>query len=143
MKMFFECENKSVQMLTTNNHFLHLMIFNILRGDSLVAQTVKNLAAMQETCVWSLGWEDLLEKGMDTHSSILAWRIPWTEEPDRLQSMGLQRVRHDWATSLSLSHYYSGSQEADILHAASHIFQCSSNHFSSRHIKELTSNLEH
>ena len=49
--MFFECENKSVQMLTTNNHFLHLMIFNILRGDSLVAQTVKNLAAMQETCV--------------------------------------------------------------------------------------------
>ena len=51
MKMFFECENKSVQMLTTNNHFLHLMIFSILWGDSLVAQTVKNLVAMQETCV--------------------------------------------------------------------------------------------
>ena len=49
--------------------------------------------------VQSLGWEDLLEKEMATHSSILAWKIPWTEEPGRLQSMGLQRVRHDWATS--------------------------------------------
>ena len=49
---------------------------------------------MQETRVRSLGWEDPLEKGMATHSSILAWRIPWTEEPGGLQSMGLQRVRH-------------------------------------------------
>ena len=65
----------------------------------LVAQmVVKNLPAMQETWVQSLGWDDPLEKGMATHSSILAWRIPWTEEPGRLQSMGLQRVRHDWAT---------------------------------------------
>ena len=55
---------------------------------SLVAQTVKNLPAMQETLVLSLGWEDLLEKAMATHSSILAWRTPWTEEPGRLQSMG-------------------------------------------------------
>ena len=55
---------------------------------SLVAQTVKNLPAMLETLVRSLGREDLLEKGMATHSSILAWRIPWTEEPGRLQSMG-------------------------------------------------------
>ena len=61
----------------------------------LVAQTVKILPAMQETWVPSLGWEDPLEKGMATHSSILAWKIPWTEEPDRLQSMGSQRVRHD------------------------------------------------
>ena len=60
---------------------------------SLVAQMVKNLPEMQETQVQSLGPEDLLEKGMATHSSILAWRIPWTEEPGGLQSMGLQRVR--------------------------------------------------
>ena len=61
----------------------------------LVAQTVKNPSAMQETWVQSLGWEDPLEKGMATHSSILGWRIPWSEEPGRLQSMGLQRVGHD------------------------------------------------
>ena len=67
---------------------------------SLVAQTAKRLPAMQETWVQSLGWEDPLEKEMATHSSILAWRIPWTEEPGRLQSMGLQRVGHDWVTSL-------------------------------------------
>ena len=54
---------------------------------SLVAQTVKNLPAMQETQVQSLNWEDPLEKGIATHSSILAWRIPWTEEPGGLQSM--------------------------------------------------------
>ena len=62
---------------------------------SLVAQTVKNLPAMQETRVRSLGQEDPLEKGMATHSSVLAWRIPWTEEPARIQAMGSQRVRHD------------------------------------------------
>ena len=59
---------------------------------SLVAQTVKNLPAMQETWVQSLVWEDPLEEGMETHSSTLAWRIPWTEEPGGLQSMGSQRV---------------------------------------------------
>ena len=67
---------------------------------SLVAQTVKCLPTMQETRVWSLGWEVPLEKKMATHSSILAWKIPWTEEPGRLQSMGSQRVGHDWATSV-------------------------------------------
>ena len=61
----------------------------------MVVQTVKNLPAMQETRVQSLDQEDPLEKGMATHSSILAWRIPWTEEPDRLQSTGSQRVGHD------------------------------------------------
>ena len=61
----------------------------------LVAQLVKNLPAMQETQVQSLDREDPLERGMATHSSIPAWRILWTEEPGRLQSMGLQRVRHD------------------------------------------------
>ena len=62
---------------------------------SLVAQTVKNPPVMQETRIRSLGWEDPLEEGMAIHSRILAWRIPWTEEPDGLQSMGWQRVRHD------------------------------------------------
>ena len=66
-----------------------------LDGASLVAQRVKRLPAMQETWVRSLGWEDSLEKEMATHSSILAWRIPWTEEPGRPQPMGSQRVRHD------------------------------------------------
>ena len=62
-------------------------------GASLVAQSVKNLPAMQETQVRSLGLEDPLEKEMATHSSILAWKISWTEEPGGLQSMGLQTVR--------------------------------------------------
>ena len=65
---------------------------------SPVAQTVKNPLAMQETWVWSLGRKDPLEKGMATHFSILAWRIPWTEEPGRLWSIELHRVRHDWET---------------------------------------------
>ena len=60
-----------------------------------VAQTIKNLPAMQETQVQSLGQEDPLEEGMATHSSILAWRIPWTEEPGGLQSLGSRRVGHD------------------------------------------------
>ena len=64
-------------------------------GASLVAQTVKNLHAVQETWVPSLGQEEPLEKGMATHSSILAWRIPWTEEPGGLQPTGSQRVGHD------------------------------------------------
>ena len=62
---------------------------------SLVAQTVKNLPAMQETWVLSLGWEDALEKQMATHSSVLAWRIPGTGEPGGLPSMGSHRVGHD------------------------------------------------
>ena len=62
-----------------------------------MAQWVKNLPAMQETWVWSLGWEDPLEEDIATHSSILAWRIPWTEEPGGLQSMWSQRVGHNWS----------------------------------------------
>ena len=62
---------------------------------SRVAQSVKNLPAVQETWVQSLGWEDPLEKEMATHSSIIAWKISWTEEPGELQSMGSQRVGHD------------------------------------------------
>ena len=64
-------------------------------GVSLVAQMVKCLPAMRETQVRFLGREDPLEKEMAIHSSTLAWKIPWTEEPDRLQSMGLQKVGHD------------------------------------------------
>ena len=65
---------------------------------SLVVQTVKNPPAVWETWVQSLGWDDPLKKGTSTHSSILAWRIPWTEEPGGLQSMGLQRVGHNRVT---------------------------------------------
>ena len=76
------------------NYFLSSCLTQI-KGASLVAQMVKNLCTMQETQVQPLGWEDPLEKEMATHASILSWRTPWTEEPDRVQSMGLQRVRHD------------------------------------------------
>ena len=68
-------------------------------GDFPVAQTVKNLPVRQETRVWSLGWGVPLEKGIAIHSSILAWRILWTEKPGGLQSVGSQRVGHDWATN--------------------------------------------
>ena len=68
---------------------------------------VKNPPAVQETWVWSLSWEDPLEKGRATHSVILAWRKTWTEEPGRLMSMGLQRVGHDWVTNTF--HHISGT----------------------------------
>ena len=67
-----------------------------------MAQTVDNLPAMQETQIQSLGWEDPLEKGMATHSRILAWEIPWTEEPGGLQSAGLKRVGHNCTTNTFL-----------------------------------------
>ena len=69
---------------------------------SLVAQTIKRLSAVRETRVRSLGWEDPLEKEMAIHSNTIAWKIPWSEEPGRLQSMGSQRVGHDTASSLWL-----------------------------------------
>ena len=72
-----------------------------------MAQTVKNLPTVQEAWVQFLGWEDLWEKGMATHSTFLAWRIPWTEEPGEIQSMGSRRVGHD------LRNLYAG-QEATI-----------------------------
>ena len=70
-------------------------LFRITYHGPLAAQMIKNLPAMQEACVLSLDWEDPLEEGMATLSSILAWRIPWTEEPGGLQSMELQRVGQD------------------------------------------------
>ena len=76
-----------------------LIVDKYLWWASLVTQTVKNLPAMQETQVRSLGGEDPLEKGMATHFSVLAWRSPWTEEPGGLGSTGSQRVRHDRATN--------------------------------------------
>ena len=73
----------------------------ILR-DFPIAQVVKNLPATQKIRVWPLGWEDPLEKEMATHCSILAWRMPWTGEPGRLQSVGSQRVGHDWETGTGI-----------------------------------------
>ena len=79
---------KALSMLANIN-------ISIVPWTSLVAQMVKRLPTMQETQVQSLGWEDPLEKEMATHSSILAWKIPWMEDPVRLQSMGSQRVGHN------------------------------------------------
>ena len=85
----------------------------LLRMASLVAQMVKNLPEMQEIQVQSLGQEDPLQKGTATYSSILAWRIPWTEEPGGPQPMGLQRVRHDRATD-TVKHRTFISTESDV-----------------------------
>ena len=85
---------------------------------SLVAQTVKCLPTIRETQLQSLGWEDLLEKEMATHSSTLAWKIPWMEKPGRLQSMGSWRVGHDWATSFIHSltqHKHVGNKHSVLL----------------------------
>ena len=101
-KSFTDKQKLSIQVPLNS---LHKNVKRSLYEASLVAQTVKPLPAMQETRVQSLGWEDPLEKEMATHTSTLAWKIPWTEEPGRLQSMGSQRVRHDWATSLSFFLY--------------------------------------
>ena len=73
----------------------HSTALSTIKSASRVVEMIKNLPEVQETWVQSLRWEDPLEKGMATHSSTLAWRIPWTEEPGGLQSMGWQRVRHD------------------------------------------------
>ena len=70
-------------------------VTELVNRASLIAQLVKNLPAMPKTWVRSLGWEDPLEEGMATHPSILPGKSPWTEYPGRLQSMGLQRIRHD------------------------------------------------
>ena len=80
-----------------------VVLFSLSVLISLVAQMVKHLPAMQETRVQSLGREDPLEKEMAIHSCTLAWKIQWTEEPERLQCMGSQRVGHDWATSVTHS----------------------------------------
>ena len=81
----------------------YIWMIRVHKCSRLMAQLVYNLPAVRETSIRSLGWEDPLEKGMATHSSILAWRIPWTEEPGVLRSMGWQRVGRDW---LSNSHFH-------------------------------------
>ena len=82
------------------NELQHMYVrVSVRTSASLLAQRVKNLPATQETGVCPLGWEGPLEKGKAAHSSILVWSIPWTEEPGRLQSMGLPRVRYDRATN--------------------------------------------
>ena len=80
---------------TKKSNIFPIYKISAILGLSLVAQTMNNLPTMQEIWVRFLGQEDPLEKGMATHPSILAWRIPWTEEPGQLQSMGLQGVRHN------------------------------------------------
>ena len=88
---------------------------------SLIAQTVNNLPTMQETWVRSLSLEDSMEKGLAIHSSIPAGRIPWTEEPGRLQSMRLQRVRHDWATNTFTFHFKYMRQAKSSSHENHHL----------------------
>ena len=90
---------------------------------SLVAESVKNLPAVQETRVQSLGWEDPLGKVIASHSSILAWKISWTEEPGGLQSMGSQRVGHNWATNT-----YSFTRICAIFVNKSYFYQHFNNH---------------
>ena len=94
------------------------MLLCIQYRASLVAQRVKRLPAIQETRVRFLGGEDPVEKEIATHSSTLAWKIPWMEKPGRLQSMESQRVGHDWATSLSLHSVWGMVMKWDI---ASHM----------------------
>ena len=80
----------------SQSQWLYPALFSLLFGTCLLmAQTVKHLPTMPETQIQSLVQEDLLQKEMETHSSILAWKIPWTEEPGGLQSLGLQRAGHD------------------------------------------------
>ena len=97
----YSCLTQAEWILGEASHIVSSLLLNsrCINGTSasLIAQLVKNLPVMQETPVWFLGQKDLLEKGKATHSSILAWRIPWT-----IQFMGLQRVGHDWATFSSL-----------------------------------------
>ena len=97
----FPPKSKHSYIQLLNRHLLYTYYIA-----SLEAQRLKHLLEMRETWVQSLGREDPPEKEMATHSSTLAWRIPWTEQPGRLQSMGSLRVGHNWATSLSLSYTY-------------------------------------
>ena len=98
----------------------------------LVAQRVKNLLANEETQIWSLGQKNTLEKEMATHSSILAWKIPWIEEPGRLQSMGAQRVGHNWVTNtLRFSVQFSSVTQSCL--PLGHPMDCSTPGFSVHH----------
>ena len=89
---------KVAQLCPTLCNLMDYTVHGILQARILVAQLAKNPPAMQRTWVESLSWEDTLEEEMTTHSSFLAWEIPWTKEPRRLQSMGVTRVRHNLVT---------------------------------------------
>ena len=93
---------------------IHVCIF----WTSLVAQMVKNLPAMEEIWVWSISQEDTVEEEMATHSSTLAWKIPWTEESVQLQSMGSKRVGHDWVINIFAFTIYSESQSNILIELA-------------------------
>ena len=95
MDEYNEKLNKELKNIKQNQAEVKNTITEIKNTFEEMAQTAKNLPALQETQVRSLGWEDPLEKGMATHFSILAWEIPWSEEPGGLQSMESQRVRND------------------------------------------------
>ena len=100
---YYFCTLLPVSFITLASTYFLLFFFTSLlcwTVVSLVAQTVKRLSTMRETPVRSLGREDLLEKEMAIHSSTVAWKILWTEEPGRLQPLGSQTVEHGWATSL-------------------------------------------
>ena len=121
---------------------VHLILFLA----SPMAQWVKNPPVMQETqemLVQPLGWEDTLEKGIGTHSSILAWRIPWIAEPDRLQSVGSQRVRCDWVTNIFNFHYnvkkFNFYVNMFITHNPSNKFQKTHNYHFSHKYKLISS----
>ena len=104
---------QNIQVTTHDPKGLHLLgdhcegiITSFSFGASLVVQRVKHLPAVGETCIWSLDREGPLEKEMATHIHTLAWKIPWTEKPGRLQSIVSQRVGHYWATSLSFTFHF-------------------------------------
>ena len=112
----------------------------VIDSPTPVAQMVTRLPAMQETRVWYLGQKNLLEKEMATHSSTLAWKIPWTEEPGGLQSMGSQRVRHTWATSLSLSlHFHIHKHVHNCMLVKEHLEECKKeNKNEKKHLKTMS-----
>jgi len=89
---FFSCDEQGLPFVAVRGRGFLTVVDSLVVEASLVAQMVKNLLAMQETHIRSMCQEDPLEEGMATHSSTLAWRIPWTEEPGRIQPIGLHRV---------------------------------------------------
>ena len=110
--------------LIYNRLFKNILIKSNLYIPTMVAQTVKNLPAMKETWVWSLGWEDPLEKGMTNHSSILVWRIPWTEELGGLQSTRWSRVGYDRMTNILTLTLFRTSREHVVVQLPSRVRLC-------------------
>ena len=116
--------------LYNNNYYKIEIVFQSsnLTGITLVAQMIKNLPVMWDIWVWSLGQEDSLEKEMVIQSSILAWEIPWTEEPGGLQFMELQRITQDWATNTNLIRPYAYSSNSAIPKTSWDLLPCNCVH---------------